>query len=297
MEFNFERSKEVIKKTTLAAGLAMTPLAIEDVNIAQRENNEEITIEKTIQDTQEIEQKIDPINTSHFKQGYKRHEVYDFQEAVLDTSSKEIQKFNNAIDNENSHVENSEIDESKILLEGVEKLEERYSHLSAYKNEILPRSFTIISYSEMIREKSTIDRIISDETQVKIINEKKNITLLDRSFGSNIILEKEYKLTHSGLTDPAGYKEATYKKPEYYFIIKENKQGDSSLVTLNMVSGKDNSVQLLGSEKIRTEFNFKSDDEFIEDWKKPYHAFDIIIPKMTKIIEDKIVELGLDLKK
>lgn len=283
---NFEKMKNVFKKTTLTVGLTASSLgAVENsVNnehnqFLEKENTQEVFVDSPAEN-----KNVTTENTVNYYQNTENQKV---REDSIQTIKEDIQKILSK--EEKQDIEVLAFSSKDEMLNAVKGLEESYSGLNGASNEIEKGSFTITSYSKMKQEapgkNDFVDAMLGDELEMKILNEEggAGLKVVERSDGLQA-LDKDYKLNHSGLVDPETYKEPTYKKPEFYFVVEELNKQDSRVFALKLVSLENGTVETLHTEEVQNE---------VDNWKKQSHLFEGVSANMQKTINMKIGELGL----
>jgi hypothetical protein len=179
--------------------------------------------------------------------------------------------------------------EDQILLEGIQKLENKFGGLSKDKGKIVPKSFTIIGKSEIYEtdkqpEPEFNDRYVSDEILFSFLNEMENVKILGRDFSSLSAVRETKNLHDEGYIDLN--KEYKHNMPEYYFLIDPVYSSDSIVFNLKILSLENKIVNLIDSEKYLFYNNSVEEKEKVMK--------DLVIPNLINSIKGKIQELGLN---
>ena len=259
MKFNFEKAKNIIKKTAILGG-AVSVLSTGD---------------------KKLENPYMDYQNNTLKNNIEYAKIRDYSGPGL-----QIIDFNKAKNN----LEKKNADQ--ILIENINKLENQIQGSSHKKLIVLPGSLSIISsldlkdpdieYSEPLNEKYVNDRV-----SALVFNNNKNIKMFDRSSDFRNSKKETENLSKEGYFKIENESQINYK-PEKYFVVEQGEPNDTSYhYVLKCVSPTINNVEIIADIKAD-----KTDDELINENIFNNHIIPELVNVISKIIneENKNVE-------
>lgn len=264
MKFNFEKTKNVLKKAAFATGVSAISL-------------------NSVANDKTSERKVSDIDNNKSEIKITNFDTKNINNEIHYSDIPQVLKKNNESLNS----------EDKELLNQIHNLEKGFSEISKEKG-IDVGSFSVISYKDILEQKYNNEVIrtsplnneyITDVVSSMLINKIDGIKMKDidyRGMGEAMNLQNE------GYVD---YKVGGFvnKKPEYYFTIKQNQKNDS-LVVFEIKLVKNH--QVINTTTVEEHLpNLNSINE--KDLNTIVDT--VIAPDITEAIKDKIIELKLNI--
>jgi len=255
MKFNFEKAKDVIKKTAILGG-AVSILSTGDKKIDNPAMDDQNNTLKDKVEYLEIKDYSGP-----------GPQMIDFNEAKNNLEKKSS---------------------DQILIENINKLENSIQESSHKKSIVLPGSLSIISsldlknpdiqYLEPLNE-----RYVNDRVSALIFSENKNIKMFDRSSDFQNAKKETEKISKEGYFTTEKENQINYK-PEKYFIIEKSENNDTSYTyILKYVSPAKNKVEVISTIEAD-----KTNDELVNENIFNNHIIPELVSAINSVINKKI---------